>query len=154
MDLHHGWPKTSFSFVTAADRIFRTNQNNVNVQSQMCGGRITASSAPGQVMERNWADEDRDQAHRRFCDWVAFSSEVRVKKRSVQCYEHIGFCPHFPLKYKTKSTPTPSPNLKKGSHTVQNPHIRTLGLQCWGPWVLSTVTRKETPVKIRTHPAQ
>lgn len=121
----------------------------------MCGGRITTSSAPGQVMEINWADEDRDQAHEREPSWFQFRGQSE-KEFSPMLWAHwILFSfpfPLLPLKYKTKSTPTPSPNLKKCSHTVQNPHIRTLCLHsAEDPKSWSIVTRKETLVQNSEH---
>lgn len=157
MDLHHGWHRTSFSFVTAADRIFRTNQNKG--PSTITNVRRESHHFPRTRTGYGFkAGRGGPGPGARACsvNRVGFRSEVRVKKSSVcpTLWAHRIFFsfpfPLLPLKYKTKSTPTPSPDLKKCSHAGQNPHICPLcPHSAEAPESRPMVTRKETGCNIQ-----
>lgn len=74
------------------------------------GQRITTFYLPVHVKSIIWAEEDLDTAQGVFSmNWACFSSEARVRRTSIQCYEHISVHTHhilfsqaFPSPLKTK----------------------------------------------------
>lgn len=150
MGPHHRWHTTNSPFVTTARMIFGTNKNT---------GRYSITNT--------WRAEDRGSLlctyqyilYKKSGRWgsgqgpgafsmnqVGFTSEPRVRKTSIQGYEHIRVHKHhilssqalpFPLlplknlkQNKTKQKTTAILNVEKYSLTVWNRHLCKLCLHC------------------------